>query len=241
MLFPLTDLGRLDEALEAAARVAGAHEAAEPSLDLWGVRAAQARILTMRGRAAEATGWLDGLESSTPGAADFVVLGLGASALVRAATGDEPSAASLLNEIARSAAARGTEYYAQFLPALVRTALATGDSALAERLTADVDGGVPYHQHAFVVAIAALTEARGGHDAAALGYADAAGRWGRFGVVPERAFALLGEGRCLVELNRAAEAVPVLREARGIFAELGAAPALAETDALLQKAIKVSS
>ena len=39
---------------------------------------------------------------------------------------------------------------------------------------------------------------RGDLQAAADAYADAADRWERFGVVPEQAFALLGQGRCLL-------------------------------------------
>jgi tetratricopeptide (TPR) repeat protein len=239
-LYPLTDLGRFDEALEAAARVTEYLDVTEPSLELWGIRAAQARILTIRGRAAEATDWLEGLESSSSGSTDFIVIGLGASALVRAGTGDGPAAAALLNEIERSPGVRRNQYYSQFLPALVRTALSVGEPELADRLTTGVDRH-PYFRHAVVAATAALQEAGGDFRVAAPTYADAVERWERFGVVPERAFALLGEGRCLVELNRSAEASSVLRAARAIFDELGAAPALAETDALLQKTIKASS
>ncbi|HXJ66007.1 MAG TPA: hypothetical protein VNN79_19785, partial [Actinomycetota bacterium] len=240
-LYPLTDLGRFDEALDAAARLTEYQETAEVSLDLWGVRAAQARILTIRGRAAEAIDWLDGLESSAPGSTDFVVIGLGASALVRAGTGDGPTAAALLNEIERSAGVRQNQYYSQFLLALVRTSLAIGEPELAERLTRGVEDQHPYFQHAVVAATAALEEAGRDFSTAALTYAEAAGRWERFGVVPELAFALLGEGRCLVELHRQSEAVPVLRRAREIFDALEAAPALAETDALLGKATALSS
>ena len=45
---------------------------------------------------------------------------------------------------------------------------------------------------------------------AAEGYAEAAGRWERFGVVPEQAFALLGQGRCLTALGQATEATHAL-------------------------------
>jgi len=52
--------------------------------------------------------------------------------------------------------------------------------------------------------------------------------------VPEQAFALLGQGRSLLGLSRPTEAVAVLQRAREIFERLGAAPAITETDALLQ-------
>jgi hypothetical protein len=50
----------------------------------------------------------------------------------------------------------------------------------------------------------------------------------------------LGMGRCLVNLDRRAEADQPLRRAREQFASLGAAPALAETDALLEPAGSLS-
>ena len=96
--------------------------------------------------------------------------------------------------------------------------------------------GYAYAEHAVVAANAALTEARGDLQAAADAYADAADRWERFGVVPEQGFALLGQGRCLLGLARPTEAAPVLQHAREIFERLQAAPALAETDALLAAA-----
>ena len=49
----------------------------------------------------------------------------------------------------------------------------------------------------------------------------------------EEAHALLGRGRCLAAAGRRAEAEEPLAAARGIFARLGARPALEETDELL--------
>lgn len=118
------------------------------------------------------------------------------------------------------------------LPSIVRTALGIGDTALAARLVSGLEPRTSYAEHALIAANAALMEARGDLQAAAEAHADAATRWERFGVVPEQAFALLGQGRCLLQLSRPAEAAPSLRHAREIFDRLGAAPALAETDAL---------
>jgi hypothetical protein len=50
--------------------------------------------------------------------------------------------------------------------------------------------------------------------------------------VPERAYALLGQGRCLAALGKP-EAEEPLREARELFASMGYKPPLAETEALL--------
>ena len=82
---------------------------------------------------------------------------------------------------------------------------------------------------------ALLAEARGEHEAAAAGFADAAARWHDFGVPYEEGHALLGQGRCLVALGRAPEAAAPLAAAREIFARLGAKPALAETDEWLAR------
>ena len=63
-------------------------------------------------------------------------------------------------------------------------------------------------------------------------YTEAVERWRGFGNVPERAYALLGQGRCLSAIADAKAESP-LREARELFASMGYTPALAETDALL--------
>lgn len=83
---------------------------------------------------------------------------------------------------------------------------------------------------------AAHAAARGEHEAAGDDYAKAAERWHQFGVLPEHAYALLGQGRALIELGRAAEAAQPLGRAREIFHGLQAGPGLTETDVLLQQA-----
>jgi len=238
----LADSGELDEALEVAAEIAGRPEN-EDVLALATVRAAQARILVLRGQAAQVTGSLDWLESTSreTGDAEFAVLGLGSSALARAGLGEDERAAALLAELEATPGAREAQYYAALLSALVRSALALGHRELAECFADGVEPRSPYAEHALVAASAALAEARGDLQAAADAYADAVDRWQRFGVVPEQAFALLGQGRCLVGLARPTEAAPVLRQAREIFDTLQAAPALAESGALLQQATALSA
>jgi hypothetical protein len=242
MLDRLVDGGELDEALEAAAGLG--HRIENKSvLDVANVRRTQTRILVLRGQAAEVAGSPDWLESAAreAGMAGFFVTGLGSSALARAGLGEDDAAARLLAEIEATPGAREDPYYASYLPAFVRTALAIGNRGLAESLAQAVDPRFPYAEHALVAANAALTEARGDMQAAVEVYTDAADRWERFGVVPEQGFALLGQGRCLVGLARLTDAAPVLQQAREIFERLGADPALAETDALLQEATALSS
>ena len=146
---------------------------------------------------------------------------------------DAPSMGALLAEIADDPATRHQSSYAPLLPELVRTALAIGDAAVARRLVDGVEPLYPYGEHALVAIDGAFAEAGGDFAGAAAAYADAAGRWERFDVIPEQGFALLGQGRCLVRLSHLGEAQPALQQAREIFVRLGATPALMETDALL--------
>ena len=74
----------------------------------------------------------------------------------------------------------------------------------------------------------------GEHAGAATLYAEASARWQEFGNVPERAHALLVQGRCLLALARPGAERP-LREARDLFESMGYKPALAESEALLDQ------
>jgi hypothetical protein len=78
-----------------------------------------------------------------------------------------------------------------------------------------------------------LAEACGDAARAAELYADAAERWTQFGHALEGGLALLGRGRCLVQLGRTDEATAPLREAEAEFQRLGAVPLVGETAALL--------
>lgn len=117
----------------------------------------------------------------------------------------------------------------------MRSALAGSDVDLAEGITSAVAPSMPISQYALVSVRARCLENREEHDAAAVGFADAATRWRAFGMPYEEAQALLGQGRCLLALGRAQEAAAALTAAREIFARLGAKPALAETDELMQQ------
>jgi tetratricopeptide (TPR) repeat protein len=80
--------------------------------------------------------------------------------------------------------------------------------------------------------LAAVYYAQGQYTDAARLYREAAAHWHEFGNVPERAYALLGQGRCLRALDKP-EAEKSLRQAKELFTALGYEPALAETKALL--------
>ena len=135
-------------------------------------------------------------------------------------------------ELEQIAGTRGDLYYAANLPELVRSALALRDAALAaqprgRRRAAHAPPSTPSapprparrSRRATTPEAASSTPRRPG-----------AGR--QFGNVPERAYALLGHGRCLLALGRSAAKEP-LATARELFASMGYKPALAETEALL--------
>jgi hypothetical protein len=115
-----------------------------------------------------------------------------------------------------------------------RTALATGDEALARRLAEGLEPNYPLNEHALCATRAQLAEHAGDYADASILYDEAAARWHEFGNVPERAYALLGQGRCLLALSRP-DAEQPLREARDLFAAMGYKPALAETETLLEQ------
>ncbi len=239
----LIEAGEHDQALALADELAVELEAGGSAQDLLTVRSLQAQIFTLRGQATDVADTLGSLEATTReiGLVDQIIVNLGVAARARAALGQHEQAVALLAEIEATPGSRENQNYPAYLPAMVRTALALGDPELADRLVTGVEPQTPNHEHALVTARAVLSEAHGDLEGAAAGYADAAERWQAFGVVAEQAFALLGQGRCLTHRGRTSEASPVLHQAREIFQELQAAPALAEIDELLQQARALSS
>ena len=158
------------------------------------------------------------------------------AAAERLAGGDGAAALRLLALAETAYRRQGGFWWCDTLPLAVRTALAAGDGALAEKLAESIEPLQPATRHAVAGARALVRESHGEHEAAASAFADAAARWREFEMPYEEAQALLGQGRCLVALGRAPEAAAPLAAAREIFARLGAKPALAKTDALLGQA-----
>jgi tetratricopeptide (TPR) repeat protein len=156
-----------------------------------------------------------------------------ATALTRLAAGDRPGTAALVREVLDMTMG-DAEVRAGELPALSRLAVAAGADDLAlEMLRGMEDHRVERYRLALMSARAVLDEARGELQVALDTYDEAAGAWARWGHAVERAYALLGSGRCLIGLGRPEEARDRLGAARRMFARLGAAQAVAELDALL--------
>jgi tetratricopeptide (TPR) repeat protein len=232
----LFDNGDFDEALDTAERVIERFPH-EWSMARFFAQITRVLVLATRGQVAD-TGELERLETASraDGTPSTIVAGLAASALARVESGQSDRARALLAEVEATPDVRGTAGYVTLLPTMVRTALRARDGVLAERLVADVVARHPSGEHALVAANAALAEARLELVPAGRAYREAAKRWKRFGVLPEAGFALLGLGRCLVSLGRAFDGQSAMLEARAIFTHLKAAPALAETEALLRTA-----
>jgi hypothetical protein len=167
------------------------------------------------------------------GAADTSVFALAAAAMRLAEEAPDETRA-LLAEVEQIEGSRGTPYYARQLAAMARIALATGDEVLARRLADGLEPSYPLNEHALCAVRAQLAEHAADHEGAAALYDEAAARWQKFGNVPERAYALLGQGRCLLALSRP-EAEQPLHEAGDLFAAMGYRPALVETKALLEQ------
>jgi hypothetical protein len=86
-----------------------------------------------------------------------------------------------------------------------------------------------------------MAEADGRLDEAVDGFRGAVAAWRDLGEPYEHGMAALGLGRCLVASGNGTQAEEALAEAREIFERLKAAPAIAETDAVLAEAIALSS
>ena len=174
------------------------------------------------------------------GASQWIISTAADAATLVHAQGHPGQVRLLLDEIDRLGAARADPAYATVLPGLVRTAIALHNQALAASLTDGVPPLTPLQQHALASSRAQLTEAAGNSGEAAVLYANAAQRWHLFGNLPERAYALLGQGRCLHTLDDPAADQP-LSEARDLFATMGYQPALTETRTLLDQAHQAAS
>jgi hypothetical protein len=221
------------------------HVAAEDWMGQVDLRSAEARMLARRGELSGA-GLMDWIQQAVAKARDLgesQYLGglLALAAIARAAVGEAHAAAPLLTELEQVPNVWNTLDYMRSLPDLVRVAIAAGEPELGQRLADSLKPVYQLDQHATVTAHALLAEQRGDDGEAAALFTDAAGRWERFGVPWEHAQALLAQGRCLLTLGRSTEAREPLHAARGIFASLGADPALTDADLLLAQATALTA
>jgi tetratricopeptide (TPR) repeat protein len=226
------ECGLTDEALSEAGSISHRMEV-EGDVGFKEPRAVQLRVLAERGAAQgpEAERLVQAARDAP--SVTGIAIAFPAAALVLHRQGRTQEAQALVTELQQVDGVRADPYYGASLSELVRTVLAADDLKLVARLVEGVEPKPPLFEHGLVAARAQLAEAHGEIADAADLYREAAERWRSFGNVPERAYALLGQGRCLGSLGRA-DSVQPLREARGLFAAMGYKPALAQTEALLE-------
>jgi len=205
------------------------------SLELEDNRSLWAQILTMQGdtqRAAPLAEWSEQRSRERSGNRIDCLIAL---AGVRLSQGDRKAALALLEEFSADVPRPRPVPFTFHTPSATRMAAAADDSALASTLLEGLVAKRAFDDCAMRSGEALLAELEGDLGGAARGYADAASRWRKMDEPWEAAQAKLGQGRCLGALSRATEAAIVLAEARVVFAELGALPALEETDGLLKQ------
>jgi tetratricopeptide (TPR) repeat protein len=229
----LLELGRTDEALTRALDSAADLQAngfvnwlVEPRAVILALQLARGEVPDL-----QSVDWLE-QAARTNGNPDDVVYALATAARAATARDRFDHACDLLDEIDRAPGTHETPYYARHLAEMVRTALAAGNRTLAVRLAEGMTARYPLDEHARCAVAAQLAEDAGDRLGAAVLYAQAATRWLEFGNVPERAFALLGQGRSLRSIRRP-EAEEPLRRACELFASMGYATALLEAESLL--------
>jgi tetratricopeptide (TPR) repeat protein len=233
-VWELFDLGEWNELLEVANRLAE-WEREHGGTQVEVISAPyRAQVLLLRGMTnAAAAAQADFLPRAREiGDVQVITPALSVSALVQQASGDLPGALSLIEELERATRDR-PHYRAHHLPDAVRVCVASGALGLAESLFEGTDIAAERVRRLVLAGRAILAEGRGSPEEAVSLFAEAAMRWTEFSCVVAQAQALLGQGRCLVRMDRRQEAGEPLREARKIFRLLGAAPLVAEAEALL--------
>jgi tetratricopeptide (TPR) repeat protein len=231
----LLEAGRPDEALAVVAQITDEAEAKGDIRTLLELRGVDSIVAAENGRPADALAhadWLAHTVVSSRALGDCAWGHPAAAALAHLRDGNTARAVEMLQIVEQFPAVKRSYWYGIQLPRMVRIALAAGDTDLALWLAADVQAPYTLNRNALTTCEAATAEADHKLTPAARGYADAAQRWHEFGNVPERAYALLGQGRCLAAVGDAGAEVP-LAEARYLFASMGYKPALAETEKLL--------
>jgi hypothetical protein len=230
----LAELGRIDEALARAARVAAACEASGDVHTLSEVHSVEATCQLARGHPAGLSVSADWLVQAAEdsGAADIIVMTLATAASIIVSE-DPERAVALLVKLERVPGVRETPYSPRRLPEMVRTALVARSPHVGAALIDRIPNRYPLDEHASCAARASLAEHTGELEAAEDLFTEAASRWHEFGNVPERAYALFGKGRCLRTLARTGAEAPLL-EARELFASMGFEPALTDVDEFLR-------
>jgi class 3 adenylate cyclase len=159
--------------------------------------------------------------------------GLASAGLVAAALGDTEGALRHVRELVDLSRDKSDRHRSLFLAELTRLCVTAGAFDLARELAEGLTADLGRIGCARAAAAAELAEAESGPSKALDLHREAVRQWRDFGCVPGLAASLLGEGRCLVGLGRADEAVAALTEADALYADMGDVLGGSETAMLL--------
>jgi class 3 adenylate cyclase/tetratricopeptide (TPR) repeat protein len=239
----LFDVGRWDQLIERADEIARWEEQHGGPAQPGAISAIEKlHVLAYRGRDEEASQLEEALlptarEIGDPQVLWQALMVAGVAHLVR---GDLEGARSMVMELAQATEGAMVRTF-WIMPEGLRVLIATGETETARRIAAEEVAPIPTLLTRQVLARAALAEADGDLEAALEGYRQAAAAWDKGSYVFEKASALLGAGRCLLLLGRAAEASESVSSAREVFVSLRAQPLLGECDDLLGQATALTS
>ena len=211
----LRDAGEWDRALEDAADILSLIETDDDVANALYVKSFQVHMLAERGDAAQAAGVLPWMvekgRESTSYLRGNALLG---AALAYAQIGEADTTLSLLAECLGTPAAVLCNQ--ELVPCAVRAALSGETSSWLPISCTCIAAGTAAPRTAAGTSTSLPPCGRWSrrltatYEAAAEGFADAAGQWRTFEMPYEEGQALLGQGRCLVRLGRQAEAVEAL-------------------------------
>ncbi|MDH4177832.1 MAG: AAA family ATPase, partial [Thermoleophilia bacterium] len=237
----LVEAGRLDDAIAEAPGAIADLEAIGHGIELPRAQAALARARRETGARELARALAEvALEGAEATANPALLVGVAATAAqTRTDEGAIDEARTLLVDVAQGPEFLQAGEATAYLPLLTRGALLVGDVALAEQMCSDIEPLHPAHEAALAASRGLIAEARGALELATETFGEAAGRFASLGAGLEHAYAVLGQGRCLAALGDPS-AESTLREARRLFAEMGARPRVEECDALLARASRAS-
>jgi tetratricopeptide (TPR) repeat protein len=234
----LFDLGRWDEVSARATEVVAWVDEGGPAYPAAIAAPQHALVLLHRGQLAEAASLLDRFVPVAREAGDpqVVVPAFAAGARLAAAHDDLPAALQLVRDLEARTRTGASLYRPNYLPDVVAIAVAAGAPDVAAAFLDAEYRSTGRIAHSVVAARAVFAEQTGELEDALSLYEDAAARWNDHGFVLGHAEALHGAGRCLVALGREHQAATPLREARELFARLGAQPAVERVDDVIARA-----
>lgn len=231
-MWSLFDLGRWDEALATGDALLGS-EHGSGLVDAW-AQSYQALVSVWRGDFARAVSLQDDYLPALRQIGDMQQLGpaLLIGARTELAGGNEPAAVQLIGEFVSATRGMSPIFRNLQIAEAVRLLVAAREVDEAAALSASPEGVDLRSELGLNTATAIVAEARGDTEQALQQYETLAEGWADYSHVLEHALALYGAGRCLLALGRTDEAAARLGEAREILVGLGAAPTIAEIDAL---------